>query len=65
MTTAVLVNWGLRRRLHSAYGLPLFLESVALLLFGLAGASIGVYEPLFVAAHGGGASASSWGCRTP
>jgi uncharacterized membrane protein YoaK (UPF0700 family) len=48
MTTALLVNWGLRRRLHSAYGLPLFLESVALLVFGIAGASIGVYEPLFL-----------------
>jgi uncharacterized membrane protein YoaK (UPF0700 family) len=48
MTTAVLVNWGLRRRLHSAYGLPLFLESVALLVFGVAGASIGVFEPLFL-----------------
>ncbi|MDE2604834.1 MAG: DUF1275 domain-containing protein [Burkholderiales bacterium] len=47
MTTAILVNWALRRRLHSAYGLPLFLESLALLLFGVAGASIGVYEPLF------------------
>ena len=48
MTTAVLVNWGLRRRLHSAYGLPLFLESVALLVFGVAGASIGVFAPLFM-----------------
>lgn len=48
MSTAVLVNWGLRRRLHSAYGLPLFLESVALLVFGIAGASIGVFEPLFL-----------------
>lgn len=48
MTTAVLVNWGLRRRLHSAYGLPLLLESGALLVFGIAGASIGVFEPLFV-----------------
>jgi uncharacterized membrane protein YoaK (UPF0700 family) len=48
MTTAVLVNWGLRRGLHSAYGLPLFLESVALLVFGMAGASIAPFEPLFV-----------------
>jgi uncharacterized membrane protein YoaK (UPF0700 family) len=48
MTTAILVNWGLRRRLHSAYGLPLFLESAALLVFGVAGASIGAFEPLFV-----------------
>lgn len=48
MSTAILVNWGLRRRLHSAYGLPLFLESVALLVFGVAGASIGLFEPLFL-----------------
>jgi uncharacterized membrane protein YoaK (UPF0700 family) len=48
MTTAVLVNWGLRRRLHSAYGLPLLLESGALLLFGVAGASITALQPLFV-----------------
>jgi uncharacterized membrane protein YoaK (UPF0700 family) len=48
MTTAILVNWGLRRRLHSAYGLPLFLESLALLVFGVAGASISVFEPLFL-----------------
>ncbi|MCD6076439.1 MAG: hypothetical protein K0R89_377 [Ramlibacter sp.] len=48
MTTAVLVNWGLRRRLHSAYGLPLFLEAVALLVFGVAGASIHHFAPLFV-----------------
>ena len=48
MTTAILVNWGLRRRLHSAYGLPLLLESVALLVFGLFGAAIHRFEPLFV-----------------
>lgn len=48
MTTAVLVNWGLRQRLHSAYGLPLLLESGALLVFGMSGASIGVFEPLFL-----------------
>lgn len=48
MTTAILVNWGLRRHLHSAYGLPLLLESAALLAFGVAGASISVYEPLTI-----------------
>ncbi|RYY91644.1 MAG: DUF1275 domain-containing protein [Comamonadaceae bacterium] len=48
MTTAILVNWALRRRLHSAYGLPLLLESAALLVFGVFGASIGVFAPLFV-----------------
>jgi len=48
MTTAILVNWGLRRHLHSAYGLPLLLESLALLVFGVAGASVGVSVALFV-----------------
>jgi len=48
MTTAILVNWGLRRRLRSAYGLPLMLESAALLVFGLFGAAINLFAPLFV-----------------
>lgn len=48
MTTALLVNWGLRQRLHSAYSLPLFLEAVALLVFGVFGASIQLFAPLFV-----------------
>lgn len=48
MATAVLVNWGLRRQLHSAYGLPLLLESFALLVFGLFGAAINLFAPLFL-----------------
>lgn len=48
MTTAILVNWGLRRGLRSAYGLPLMLESAALLVFGLFGASMNVFAPLFL-----------------
>ena len=40
MTTAWLVNWGLREKLASAYGLPLLLESVLLLIFGIFGAVI-------------------------
>lgn len=48
MTTAIVVNWGLRRRLHSAYGLPLLLESIALLVFGVFGGAIHHFEPLFV-----------------
>ena len=43
MTTAILVNWGLRRHLHSSYSLPLMLEAAALLIFGLLGASLGLY----------------------
>lgn len=48
MTTAVLVNWGLRRQLRSAYCLPLLAESAALLVFGLFGAAINVFAPLFL-----------------
>jgi len=48
MTTAILVNWGLRRGLRSAYGLPLLLESAALLLFGLSGAAMNLFVPLFL-----------------
>lgn len=40
MTTAWTVNWGMRRHLRSAYGLPLMIESLLLLVFGLFGAAI-------------------------
>lgn len=48
MTTAVLVNWGLRHGLHSAYALPLLLEAAALILFGLLGASLNLAIALLV-----------------
>ncbi len=48
MTTAWLVNWGLRRELRSAYGLPLVLEAAALLVFGLFGAAMGFMTPVFL-----------------
>ncbi len=48
MTTAWLVNWGMRRELRSAYGLPLVLEAAALLVFGLFGAAIGFMTPVFL-----------------
>ncbi|OYU11912.1 MAG: hypothetical protein CFE38_09975 [Comamonadaceae bacterium PBBC1] len=48
MCTAILVNWGLRQRLHSSYSLPLLLESVALLVFGLFGAAIAAWSQVFV-----------------
>ncbi|MDZ7938645.1 MAG: YoaK family protein [Rhodoferax sp.] len=48
MCTAILVNLGLRRQLHSAYGLPLLLESALLLVFGLFGGAIAIAENLFV-----------------
>jgi uncharacterized membrane protein YoaK (UPF0700 family) len=48
MCTAVLVNWGLRRTLLSAYGLPLLLESLLLLIFGLFGGAINLVGAIFV-----------------
>jgi uncharacterized membrane protein YoaK (UPF0700 family) len=48
MCTAILVNWGMRRQLHSAYGLPLLLESALLLVFGLFGGAIAIAANLFV-----------------
>lgn len=46
--TAWLVNWGLRRHLHSAYGLPLLLEALLLLVFGLFGAAINMAAHLLL-----------------
>ena len=37
-TTAILVNWGRRQRLHGTWALPLLLEAVLMLRFGLLGA---------------------------
>lgn len=48
MTTACLVNWGLRQQLTCAYGLPLLLESVLLLIFGIFGAVISLWSQFFV-----------------
>jgi uncharacterized membrane protein YoaK (UPF0700 family) len=48
MCTAILVNWGLRKQLHSAYSLPLVLESLALLVFGLFGAAMSGFASLFL-----------------
>jgi uncharacterized membrane protein YoaK (UPF0700 family) len=47
MTTAWMVNWGLLRKLQSAYGRPLLLEAGLLLVFGLFGAGINVWAAFF------------------
>ena len=47
MTTAMMVNWGLRRQLRSAFARPLILEAGMLLLFGLFGAAINLHAGLF------------------
>jgi len=48
--SAVLVNWGRRRRLHSQYALPLLIEAVLLLCFGLLGSHLALWDTLFVPA---------------
>ncbi|TKC81452.1 DUF1275 domain-containing protein [Trinickia terrae] len=46
--SAVLVNWGRRRSLHSQYVLPLLLEATLLLLFGLLGSHLALWEAFFI-----------------
>ncbi|PUE11500.1 hypothetical protein B9Z51_04205 [Limnohabitans sp. T6-5] len=48
MCTAIMVNWGLRKQLRSSYSLPLLLESLALLVFGLFGAAITSWSQVFM-----------------
>ncbi|MDE2509829.1 MAG: DUF1275 domain-containing protein [Elusimicrobia bacterium] len=47
-TSAVLINWARRKNLRSEYALPLMLEAVLLLVFGLLGANLKVYVEVFV-----------------
>ena len=49
-TTAILVNWGHRRKIHSEFALPLFVEALLLLIFGIVGANLNLYVPLTVPA---------------
>ncbi|AOK21334.1 hypothetical protein WL40_06585 [Burkholderia ubonensis] len=46
--SAVLVNWGRRRSLQSQYVLPLLVEAALLLLFGLLGSHLALWEAFFV-----------------
>jgi uncharacterized membrane protein YoaK (UPF0700 family) len=50
MTSAVMVHFARRRRLSSEYALPLLLEALLLIGFGVAGASLQRFEGLFVPA---------------
>ena len=49
-TTAIIVNWGHRRKIRSEFALPLLVEAVLLLAFGLVGANLNLYLPLTVPA---------------
>lgn len=47
-TSAILINWGRRRQLHSLYAMPLMLEATLLLSFGLLGTNLETHRVLFV-----------------
>lgn len=47
-TTAILVNWGQRKHIHSQFALPLLVEAFLLLCFGVLGAHLNSYIPLTV-----------------
>jgi len=49
-TTAILVNWARRRGLSSAYALPLLLEAMLLLAFGVVGGRLNEIHTVFVSA---------------
>lgn len=49
-TTAIVVNAARRRSLSSAYALPLLLEAILLLMFGLVGARLADVQTVFVSA---------------
>jgi uncharacterized membrane protein YoaK (UPF0700 family) len=46
--TALLTNWARRRQLHGEYALPLMLEAMLLLLFGLLGAHLELFVDVIV-----------------
>ena len=45
--TAILVNWGRRRRMHSLFALPILVEAALLLVFGLLGSNLEARRWLF------------------
>ncbi|ONC33538.1 hypothetical protein AQ916_18765 [Burkholderia pseudomallei] len=47
-TSAVLVNWGRRKGLHSRYAFPLLLEALLLLCFGLLGSHLALWRAFFM-----------------
>lgn len=47
-SSAVLINWARRRRLHSEYAMPLMLEAVLLLCFGILGSNLDGHRLAFV-----------------
>jgi uncharacterized membrane protein YoaK (UPF0700 family) len=52
-TSAILINWGRRRGTQSEYAMPLMLEAMLLLIFGLLGGRLAQHRILFVPATAG------------
>lgn len=46
--STVMVSWGRRHRIYSEYALPLLLEALLLLLFGVLGANLNIFTPLTI-----------------
>lgn len=51
-TSAVLIHWAQRKRLHSEYALALLLESALLMIFGVLGHNLDAYAGSFAALTG-------------
>ena len=49
-STAIIVHWARRQKIHSEFALPLLIEAILLLIFGLVGANLNFYLPLTVPA---------------
>jgi uncharacterized membrane protein YoaK (UPF0700 family) len=49
-TSSVLIHWGRRHHTHSEYAVPLMLEALLLLMFGVIGANLEVHRWLYVPA---------------
>ena len=49
-TSAILINWARRRKLHSEYAMSLMVEAMLLLGFGLLGANLKLFVGFFVPA---------------
>jgi uncharacterized membrane protein YoaK (UPF0700 family) len=48
--SAMLINWGRRRQAHSEYAMPLLIEALLLLVFGLLGSNLERHRVLFMPA---------------
>jgi uncharacterized membrane protein YoaK (UPF0700 family) len=49
-TSAVLINWARRRRLHSEFAMSLMVEAMLMLVFGVLGANLKLFVEFFVPA---------------